>query len=463
MQIETIGSRVLVPAVYAGHEAVTAIAVTGITSSLTCCKVGEFEIDAVAFDLGDNHRQAKLACITEAIFGPSAADDCGVYEAVLGGEEVSIVVPRRVDVQVDDPLDTTKMTLELRELQERALAAYRPRLCRLARLTGMPVVLHLRTLNDTVRAPFPNDGKIHILTNQHPPGLSDTRYISLAYGLRITKLGKSVVSVGPTRGRGVVMQDENGQALVQVLGNTWYILIPVMSEYHSQSKRIFERLLADGLAGMRQYAQRKPEGELDREAFEAREREWIVEFPTRIQKEIESARKRVDGLTKDLTLAIRDLRMFEAFMENASSGPFFQTATGRIPDDYAAIAGDPRIVRMAFVNDGFHFETRPLVLEHEGTGYAIGSFVIRIENTQFSVWGLEPTHPRGIPHPHIDRDGIPCYGNAGLAITQAVADYRLADAVRHILTWLTEGYEPQLARVKIEEWPTYEGIVEDWL
>ena len=84
----------------------------------------------------------------------------------------------------------------------------------------------------------------------------------------------------------------------------------------------------------------------------------------------------------------------------------------------------------------------------------VGAYTIGISKFgEVSVWSERPLHPNGIPHPHIAKDGGPCFGNATDAITKAAANHKYYDAIFFILRWLKHGYTPELTAVKIEEWP----------
>ena len=139
--------------------------------------------------------------------------------------------------------------------------------------------------------------------------------------------------------------------------------------------------------------------------------------------------------------------------ESMSKDSFYTESIARLPSDLERIRKLPQVEHVTCVDGGLHVHTREIVIAHEGTSYSVGSFILRVgKNGGIAIWPKRTTHPEGIPHPHIAKDGGPCYGNATDAITKAAADFRIADVVQYVLTWLQHGYTPGLAEHKLAEW-----------
>jgi len=340
------------------------------------------------------------------------------------------------------------------ESVRRALAAYEPLLCRFSALTGL--LPHFYCDGDDTRAPRPNVlGEAHIFTCAHPPGECRTRYFSSAGGIPVAENGNQVVGYEPTAGRGITLGDESG-TLVQVIGSNIYLLLPTLSYFDPQtSSRLFEYLLTLGWEGYRRYQLRPPSASpAKRKDFIASARQWVEAGKEDLIKSLAGIDAAIEQAQKDMAGLLRSKRELNDYIRTHDQLPFVQEAVARLPGDYRRIKRDPNVAMIAVLKDGIHVDTWPLHVEHEGRRYAIGSFTIRIgRRGAVSVWCETPLHPKGIPHPHIAKDGGPCFGNATSAILQAGAEHRYYDAVTLVLRWLKDGYSPQLASVKIEEWP----------
>ncbi len=109
---------------------------------------------------------------------------------------------------------------------------------------------------------------------------------------------------------------------------------------------------------------------------------------------------------------------------------------------------------VGILKGGLQVVTHPIVYQHEGKRYRLGTYVIRISKVgQVSVWAESTSHPSGCPHPHIGLSGNPCFGNISIAIDRAAIEHRIVDTIDLVLRWLTEGYDPKLADTPITEWP----------
>jgi hypothetical protein len=151
------------------------------------------------------------------------------------------------------------------------------------------------------------------------------------------------------------------------------------------------------------------------------------------------------------------LREYRAGWRRMDSDRTFVETFRRLPEDLAHIKAMPQVDHVALADEGINIHLKPVIMEWEGKRYRMGRFVVRfgVFGT-VSVWCVESTHPYRVPHPHINRDGIWCFGNATDAIAKASAELRLAKAATYLIAWLTKGYDPDLALTKIETWPVAE-------
>ncbi len=450
------GSRFLVPSAYAG-PVLKGLAAAGFATKTVACHAASHAFPAVAIPLQGGDPGERLGLALTEIFGSPERAHLQVMLGVVGmpgaPRFAPLVVPKDARVEIHDHREAheTDRDIKLRNL---AFGEYRKSLLSFARLSGLAV--HFHAEGGGIRPPFPDEpGVVRILTNACPPGHTTARYVPLAFGMKINEDGLSALANGPTKGRGVVLKDELGEPMVQVLGNTWYLLIPTLSNYNFQtSALIFERLLALAWKGAREAAKAPGPKKATRRAFVETVATWTDELPALIREDVKNMDRKIQDAQRDLADLTRRKKESLALLEAFGKSSFAKEAKARCAKDFLAIKADARVAGVSFVDDGFHVETRPLEAAHRGMRYAFGAFVIRVSKRGVvSVWSEAPTHKDGVPHPHIAKDGGPCFGNATDAIARAGGEQRYADAVRYVLRWLTEGYTHALAAVKIEEWP----------
>ncbi|HSD12039.1 MAG TPA: hypothetical protein VLC10_00640 [Patescibacteria group bacterium] len=459
---EPSGSCFLVPSAYAGPVTGN-LKAAGFATKTVSCAAASHSLEAVAIPLKGGDPKERLGFALTEMFGSPDVADLEVVLCVAGRRAarfLPLVVPKDAKVEIHDkrePLETDR-DVKLRNL---AFGEYRKALVMLARLSGLAV--HFHAEGGGIRPPFPHEpGVVRILTNACPPGHTTARYVPLAFGLKINEDGLSALANGPTKGRGIVLKDELGEPMVQILGNTWYLLIPTLSNYNFQtSALIFGKLLALAWKGAREAAKAAGPKRMTRKAFTETVSLWTDELPALIREDVKNMDRKIQDAQRDLADLTRRKKESLALLEAFDRSSFAREAKARCAKDFLSIKADPRVAGITFIDDGFHVETRPLEASHRGAKYALGAFVIRVgKRGTVSVWSEAPTHKDGIPHPHIAKEGGPCFGNATDAIAKAGGEQRYADAVRYVLRWLTEGYTHALAAVKIEEWP-YVGETPD--
>jgi hypothetical protein len=125
----------------------------------------------------------------------------------------------------------------------------------------------------------------------------------------------------------------------------------------------------------------------------------------------------------------------------------------RVPGELSALKKLDGVVRVEIVDDGIHLTTEPVVLEHEGIRYPMGTFTIRLDPQKCDIeaWTDDPRHPAGHHHPHVERRSLSCHGNIGLALIKAMAAYHYMDAATITMRWL-RSYNAATTLHPIEEW-----------
>jgi len=367
-------------------------------------------------------------------------------EYVLMLPEVHDVVLSHIDKFEDE---------DERQKAENAAIAFRPILSLLSRVMGRRVEMEMA--GSPVRSPFPaDDPVIRILAGANPPGDQGTEYKREVFGLPLDTNNYWVLVRKSTRGRGVVVSD--GQMdVAQIIGHTVYPLIPLISCYHHPaSKMIFGRFIALVGSVLRDMARGKTKPFDEQPGWAAIQgalssRSGIsVEF---WEKRIQSAKDEIDRLRKRMVDQYRLVQDYQAIVRTFNVDIAVK-AVERSERDVRQLRRHKLVHRLYACDEGIHIDTRPLVAEHDGVRYLLGTFTIRLgSHGDISVWGLAPAHLDGVPHPHLPKDGTPCFGTATEPIAKAGAELRLQDAVTLVLRWLQDGYTPQLAEHAIEQWP----------
>ncbi|NQV89817.1 hypothetical protein HQ487_00245 [Candidatus Uhrbacteria bacterium] len=440
----------LVPEVY-GLEQREALITAGFKTSLKTARSGHFAFRALCIYIGrrGNARLQRLQSAIKIIF--DSTDKLASFEGRIVDQILPIIAPSDVTVHIDQ---TQRNDSTGNDPTEKALNAYLPILTRLAQISGLSVEFHVPQ-KERLHSPHASDGVIHIYANACPPGEYQSWYVDTAFGLTIAPASKDrPVGYGPTQGRGIVLKDADEKNLVQILEDTWYLLIPTLGIFNPlTSVQIFEQLLALGWDAKRtgKPTAQKP---LPCTKFLRKARTWIEPFADGATENARNCEEEIKRLHARLAEKTRELVLWRGMEEALKKTSYSRATKKRLPKDLQIILNLPDVDRLELFEDAMHVWTRPLVIIHELEAYLAGTFVIRLNKEGgVTVWSEDSTHPDGVPHPHIAKHGGPCFGNAGTAIAKAGGEARYADAVKHVLTWLILGYTPNLATVKIEAWP----------
>lgn len=340
---------------------------------------------------------------------------------------------------------------------KRIAELYLPTMEGLARLSGWTIALHLNTT--TTQSPFLDEHTLHLLVGSTPPGQQGPQWLKAAFGGRIDKDYEWVSSRAPTRGRGVVVYDDDEQPLVQLIGRTAYILFPIIGKFHGkESLAIFAKMLRAIWNRLHRepnaWAQDHTSKEQGRKAFVTALTAQADATPRHWEQRLDKLRDEIASAEERLRLLYASFNEQASIADAARKSELFQRTVARLPEDYKRIIDHPDVASVYVRDGGIHVETKLVIARYERTSYRLGRYVIRIgEAGEVSVWGLASEHPQGIPHPHLPITGTPCFGTASSAIMRAAGELRFADCVLYVLAWLKEGYAPEGAETKIEEWP----------
>jgi hypothetical protein len=328
-----------------------------------------------------------------------------------------------------------------------------------AELTGRHVSLHFT--EGKAFMPFPTDeSNVHVIVGSAPPGAVLTSDHSHVCDIRVDHRARFSAYWGPTRGYGTVVEDNRDKAVAQIVGSNIYLFVPNPSTAKflfegSEGEDMYTRALA---LAWKSFGISRPEPELitSLDQYRVLVEAGMLTMPAMLGIKLLGIEEKIGELTEKLT-DLHHEKTLILRMKDAQTEIGFARTEEISARDWERMRAHPLVSRMTLEDEALQVETVNLCLEAEGKRYRLGPFCIRLPlGGSVSIWSLGPTHPLRQAHPHMSKYGGLCFGNMTTAIASAMGEYRMADALDMILVWLTQGYDPGLADVKIEEWPEVE-------
>lgn len=463
------GTSFAVPAaVVAPH--LSKIEACGISSCRRIISVDHYKLDAFVFEGADADTATALLMDVMCILGKDAFDSRFIEVCRAGrrqmpyfcGVQGTITIVPMPAEKAEKDIDDVEEEEGMGDPQDRERYYYRRMrtiLERMSRLAGgVAVTLHPEDRKHTY-LPLPDvPGAINLYTWGVPPGDADDYYLLRAFEKLIDKDGKGLLTWRGVPGRGELVGDGKHD-LVQMLGSNWYVLYPFFEFANSHTTEfIMERTLGVALArwqALNRGARRRHGAQpLSREQFATRVGVWVAAVPVILDQEIQRLRNEIESKRRELASIERRQADLIRTRRAIDTDGAVRVIAESLPEQWQRIRANRHVHTLEMVGKGVHVTTKPIVLEREGMRYPVGRFVLRFnEKGVLTIWGLDAFHPKGIPHPHINIAGHPCFGNASAAIEMAIAEHRYADAVDYLTRWLADGYEEALALHPITEWP----------
>lgn len=333
----------------------------------------------------------------------------------------------------------------------------------LADISGLDIAVHMPDARTLPLFPIRENG-IDIVIGACPPGDIQKEFVSVTCGVRIAPYGQGYHLETHTRGYGHVVKNDNDDfVLGQIVGTTLYIPLPTTAEdllifytkaggslmFHYLKKMWKWYVKGDGFV--------TPGTPLTTalecfEAHKALDDEFMSAISDRIkslQKDVETALNRYNQALKELQIG----QMAAAGLHLAIETESTESLAAR-NETWKQLLNDRRVDSLEIVAGAYQVITAPIVFTDGEIRRPLGSFGIRInERSEVFVWSFNSPHPKRVPHPHISACGAKCFGNVGPAILDELIARNVPTALLMILDWLEDGYDSQLADVKIEEWP----------
>ncbi len=326
---------------------------------------------------------------------------------------------------------------------------------RLASLYGVPFCLYPNEEGDVVY-PESTESTINLYVNVRPPGEGGHERRKRVFGFEIgSGQPEGWVCVTPALGVGTVVYDRD-IPVVQVLGNSAYLLVPLFASYNEwTSDSIFWRLMKAVFDGLRAEKERQQTAAPPSPSLMAKEiSSWTLSWEREMWILCSESAQRIDELRSALTREMRRFADFQLLLKSVRKDiPSDETITELLCKDVERMQA-MEIAQVWLAEKGVHVLTKDVIITHNGRRYLIGPLLIRISSrATVRIWSDQPLGPKKKPHPHVDGYEIPCFGNASLRITTLLSQHRYADALETILAWLVLGYSAETTLDPIEGWP----------
>lgn len=429
----------------------------GIRYKRVAARVGECEVPICIFSAKS---EAEFTDLSIEIFS-IIRTPLSPITYFVGDTETAFLtgLPGKVEINWDGYNLEKEENTALKDVCAQAAVCYQGILKKFSSIIGgWDIQLDIGAYN-FIREPFAETSRsLHIFLNCVPPGEFFSCHKRRMFGLLLAADGKEQSCMKPAPSRGRVVKDDEG-AVAQIVGANFYFLAPMIDCFNeTTSAAIFELLLArcwDAYCEEKKENKKSnPSPPLKQEAFMTAACEWVTMLPQHLEKILSNSHIKLLGKFQEVAALQKEIRQNTQLLEVLKSDQYINNARNRLNEEWEKITTLPDIEHLAIIDDGLQAYTKLIIVKYNGAMFNTGSFVIRVSNFGVvAVWSENPTHPDRVPHPHINKNGTPCFGNATEAIIRAAAAFRYADTIIYVLRWLRDGYTPELALVKIEEWP----------
>lgn len=272
--------------------------------------------------------------------------------------------------------------------------------------------------------------------------------------------GSSISSLPPADGRGHVIKDESGNAIVQVIGRKVYLLCDLLSYDEPWVPSVLARAVYDGIRA----AQGNPlddegdaaawRGSLDaeRDKYVALCLQRVDARRAAIEKEIADYDEEINDASRRITNAVRKrhgaVKALETFMKDEQAAE-----TERLRKEFDQLAAAKPVLAVRAYADRVEVDTRTVYIEHVGRRYEIGRFRISIDDRGgLSIANISNTATGGgCDHPHV-RDRRPCLGNISEPIAKLLGERDYALVVNMLFRFLESYSPPGRPYAHIEYW-----------
>lgn len=301
--------------------------------------------------------------------------------------------------------------------------------------------------------------RIHVVLGASPTGETITYEGARACGVPFYDDGRLVSFPGATRGRGRRVYDQEDCCIGQIVGDSIFLFAPAhveeIAKVFTTRGELFKKMLACAWNAQLETPKKDlPELPItDKKQFKAVLQIVDDTVPGLFARRLAKVDARLHELQQTYAGLVAERHRLRVMQVRLQAEPHYGAQKERVKA-WDVLRRIPEYESFTWREDALQIRTRPIVAEHEGKRYLLGTYGARIETEgRVSLWCETSFHPKGHAHPHISKEHVVCFGNIDFELREAAAEGRFADAGLLLVEWFRRGYEPHLADFKIEEWP----------
>ncbi len=290
--------------------------------------------------------------------------------------------------------------------------------------------------------PVHDDDRLHIVYGGTPSAEPAPRELRRAFGRDIA--AGALTAVRPDHTRGILIQDDDGNPVIQVVDATVYLLVNGLIGLSFEHRWAEEALVRFLHEAFRHAIDQLKTTDTD----DAKADRWRQSLETHRDKYVALSFKRFEQTKADLDRQIaaceREIindglritaRLKERQQAEAQRRIFIEKegpeAQDRLRKEFEQLAASKCVIGVSCSDSGVEVQTRTVFIPWKGRRYKIGRFLIRLgDNGQIVIVNVANTATgTNYHHPHVPSSGTPCFGQMQEAIAKLMADRQYATIV----------------------------------
>lgn len=177
----------------------------------------------------------------------------------------------------------------------------------------------------------------------------------------------------------------------------------------------------------------------------------VKENRVHLEDELRNLRNRIQSLISELAQAVSQEKKLLKELDNLAK--LEKEVEKEAMETFEQLQKIDGIKKLEIENSELVVETDKICINHKGKEHYVGRFQIRIdlEKKMIRIFNLNRRLACGHHHPHVESDGIPCWGNIAVAVAKLLGDYNLPVLLSLIIQFL-RSYDPGGAYHEIKDW-----------
>ncbi len=275
---------------------------------------------------------------------------------------------------------------------------------------------------------------------------------------------KSVSVLQPSL-QGVVIKDEDGTPIAQVINNSIYVLVDRLppdgpSDQESLADEAITRLLHEAVAASQARAgDDEVQAMLWRDSLNEHRQRYVEQCLRRVhrqrsdlEKKVRECDEAIASASQEMSRQIRERRSVRTELQRLIDQEL-KSEEERLAKEFDALCASKSILSLEFSGRELCVYTRTVHIDWQGKRYRIGRFLLRLsEDGRISIANLSNTaQGTAMHHPHVSDPQRPCFGNIQESLVKLLAAREFAAAVSLLFRYL-ESYNPHPGVGDITHW-----------